>query len=67
MNSSSDSLLGIVELARRLNVSVPTLRRWLDQGRLPEPIRFRRNLFISRLDQVQHLLDERTSPAAAAC
>ncbi len=64
--SAVPNLVGTVELSRLLGVSICTVRRWLDEGRLPQPIKLRRNYHVWPIDAVQHLLDERTSPAPAA-
>ena len=59
-------LISSADLARLLDISVPTLKRWVVTGKVPGPSVVRKNLHLWRLADVQALVDRvrRMAPPA---
>jgi len=55
-------LLTLNDVAYRLSMSVATARRLVEQGKLPQPIRFGVRLHRWRLRDIQQYLDDQQSP-----
>lgn len=64
----ADALLKISELAERSGVSAPTIRHYVREGLLPEPVRTSRNMayyppeFAQRIELIRRLQEERFMP-----
>src|SRR5919197_1027898 len=64
----TDSLLRISELAERSGVPVATIRHYLREGLLPEPVKTSRNMayyppeFVERIRLIKQLQEERFMP-----
>src|ERR687887_657027 len=64
----TDSLLRISELAERSGVPVATIRHYLREGLLPEPVKTSRNMayyppeFVERIRVIKQLQEERYMP-----
>lgn len=62
------TLLKISELAQRCGVSAPTIRHYIREGLLPEPVRTSRNMayyppeFVQRIELIRRLQEERFMP-----
>jgi DNA-binding transcriptional MerR regulator len=62
------TLLKISELAQRSGVSAPTIRHYVREGLLPEPVRTSRNMayyppeFVQRIELIRRLQEERFMP-----
>ncbi|MGH2832796.1 MAG: MerR family transcriptional regulator [Solirubrobacteraceae bacterium] len=64
----AEALLKISELAQRSGVSAPTIRHYVREGLLPEPVRTSRNMayyppeFVQRIELIRRLQEERFMP-----
>jgi len=67
-NGDTDGLLKISELADRSDVSVGTIKHYLREGLLPEPVKTSRNMayypeaFVDRIRLIKQLQEERFMP-----
>jgi DNA-binding transcriptional MerR regulator len=65
---NGDGLLKMSELAERSGVSAATIKHWLREGLLPEPVRTSRNMayyppeFVERIRVIKRLQEERFMP-----
>ncbi|HEY7934440.1 MAG TPA: MerR family transcriptional regulator [Solirubrobacteraceae bacterium] len=65
---AAGELLKMSELAERSGVSAPTIRHYLREGLLPEPVRTSRNMayyppqFVERIELIRRLQEERFMP-----
>jgi DNA-binding transcriptional MerR regulator len=65
---AEQTLLKMSELAQRSGVSPPTIRHYLREGLLPEPVRTSRNMayyppqFVERIELIRRLQEERFMP-----
>ena len=70
-NGSADGLLRMRELAARSGVSAGTIKHYLREGLLPEPVRTSRNMayyppdFVDRIRMIKQLQEERFMPLKA--
>ena len=68
MAAHSDTLLKISELAEQAEVPVATVRHYLREGLLPEPVKTSRNMayyppeFVERIRLIKQLQEERFMP-----
>src|SRR5215207_4865536 len=68
MNAPAQELLRISELAERADVPVATVRHYLREGLLPEPVKTSRNMayyppeFVDRIRLIKQLQEERFMP-----
>ena len=68
MSASAQELLKISELAERSDVPVATIRHYLREGLLPEPVKTSRNMayypleFVDRIRLIKQLQEERFMP-----
>ncbi len=66
--STADGLLKMSELVERSGVSAPTIKHYLREGLLPEPVRTSRNMayygpeFVERLTLIKRLQEQRFMP-----
>ena len=66
--NGQDGLLKMAELAERSGVSAPTIKHYLREGLLPEPVRTSRNMayyppdFVERIRLIKRLQEERFMP-----
>jgi DNA-binding transcriptional MerR regulator len=64
----AEALLKISELSERSGVSAPTIRHYVREGLLPEPVRTSRNMayyppeFVQRIELIRRLQEERFMP-----
>ncbi|HEV2061586.1 MAG TPA: MerR family transcriptional regulator [Solirubrobacteraceae bacterium] len=71
MSSSGNGLLKMSELAERSGVSAATIKHYLREGLLPEPLRTSRNMayyppeFVDRLRLIKRLQEQRYMPLKA--
>jgi DNA-binding transcriptional MerR regulator len=71
LTASSNGLLKMSELAERSGVSAATIKHYLREGLLPEPVRTSRNMayyppdFVERLQLIKRLQEERFMPLKA--
>jgi DNA-binding transcriptional MerR regulator len=71
MSSGNGDLLKIGELAEASGVSVPTIKHYLREGLLPEPVKTSRNMayyppdFVERIRLIKQLQEERYMPLRA--
>src|SRR5215203_6889251 len=71
MNAPTQELLKISELAERSGVPVATVRHYLREGLLPEPVKTSRNMayyppeFVDRIKLIKRLQEERYLPLKA--
>ena len=71
MSAAADGLLKMSELAERSGVSAATIKHYLREGLLPEPVRTSRNMayyppeFVDRLRLIKRLQEERFMPLKA--
>ncbi len=71
MSGAEDDLLRIGELARASGVPVPTIKHYLREGLLPEPVKTSRNMayypseFVDRIKLIKQLQEERFMPLKA--
>ncbi|HEX8753835.1 MAG TPA: MerR family transcriptional regulator [Solirubrobacterales bacterium] len=71
MSARTEKLLRIGELAEASGVSVPTIKHYLREGLLPEPVKTSRNMayyppeFVERIRLIKRLQEERFMPLKA--
>src|ERR1044072_9119339 len=71
MSASTDNSLKIGELAEASGVPVPTIKHYLREGLLPEPVKTSRNMayyspeFVDRIKLIKQLQEERFMPLKA--
>jgi len=71
MTSSNGNLLRMGELAEASDVPVPTIKHYLREGLLPEPVKTSRNMayyppeFVDRIKLIKQLQEERFMPLKA--
>jgi len=71
VSAAADGLLKMSELAERSGVSAATIKHYLREGLLPEPVRTSRNMayyppeFVDRLRLIKRLQEERFMPLKA--
>src|SRR3712207_6457953 len=67
-SNGADGLLRMKELAERSGVSAPTIKHYLREGLLPEPVRTSRNMayyppdFVERIQLIKRLQEDRFMP-----
>ena len=70
-NQQNDGLLKMSELAEASGVPVPTIKHYLREGLLPEPVKTSRNMayyppeFVDRIKLIKRLQEERYMPLKA--
>ncbi|HXV06173.1 MAG TPA: MerR family transcriptional regulator, partial [Solirubrobacterales bacterium] len=71
MSAPAQNLLRMSELAEASGVPVPTIKHYLREGLLPEPVRTSRNMayyppeFVERIELIKRLQEERFMPLRA--
>jgi DNA-binding transcriptional MerR regulator len=71
MSASAEKLMRMGELAAASGVPVPTIKHYLREGLLPEPVRTSRNMayyppeFVERIELIKRLQEERFMPLRA--
>ncbi len=63
--TNSSNIIDTSRLSRRLNVSAETIRRWVTEKKLPEPMRLRPNYFAWFESDLRQVLDQVDAHASA--